>query len=213
MHRAAVDAAVAAGAEHVVYTSHTAAGARPEPLFAPAVGHAETERDLAASGLRWTALRNGFHASSALQMAQAGLRTGELRVPVDGPVCWTTQEDLAVAAAVALTEPDRFQGPTPPLTGAELLDMDDVARLLSELTGRRVVRTTVPDEEYTADLRAAGTPDAYVPLFLSYFTAARRGDFATTDPTLTGLLGRTPTTVRDALAAELRGTAWTSRSA
>lgn len=205
VHRPAIDAAVAAGARRIVYTSHMAAAAQPEPLFAPAVGHAETERDLRAAGVACTALRNGFHASSALHMIGSGLETGELRLPADGPVCWTTQEDLAVAAATALTEPDRLDGPTPPLTGTEALDMEDVARLLSELTGRQIRRTTVSDEEYVAELTAGGTPGAYVPLLLTFFTAARRGDFATTDPTLSGLLGRTPTGLRDTLAAQLGG--------
>ncbi|WP_299037916.1 NAD(P)H-binding protein [uncultured Pseudokineococcus sp.] len=202
-HRAAVEAAVAAGAERIVYTSHMAAAASPAPLFAPAVEHAETERDLRASGVASTALRNGFHTASALQMIGAGLQTGDLRLPADGPVCWTTQEDLAAAAVLALTDPDRFGTTTPPLTGTELLDMDDVARLLSDLTGRQITRSTVSDEEYAAGLVASGTPEAYVPLIMSFFTAGRRGDFATTDPALADLLGRTPTTARDALAAQL----------
>lgn len=202
-HRTAVDAAVAAGAQRVVYTSHMAAGAEPGPLFAPAVAHAETERHLAASGVAWTALRDGFHTTSALQMLGRGLETGELRLPEGGPVCWTAQEDLAVAAAVALTEPGRLQGTTPPLTGGELLDLEEVAGVVSGLTGRQVRVTTVSDEEYVADLAAAGTPEAYVPLLLTFFTAARRGDFATLDPTLGELLGREPVRVRDVLAAEL----------
>lgn len=39
------------------------------------------------------------------------------------------QRDLAVAAALVLTEPDRQDGATPLLTGIALLDMDDRARV------------------------------------------------------------------------------------
>lgn len=48
-HARAISAAVAAGAQHLVYTSHMAAG--PQSLFAPAVGHARTEQDLQESGV------------------------------------------------------------------------------------------------------------------------------------------------------------------
>jgi hypothetical protein len=36
-------------------------------------------------------------------------------------------------------------------------------------------------------------------MLLGFFQAARRGDFAATDPTLAELLGRTPRTVTDLL--------------
>lgn len=202
-HRAAIEAAVAAGAQRVVYTSHMAAGAAPAPLFAPAVGHAETERDLESSGVPATSLRNGFHATSALHVLGRGVETGELRLPEGGPVCWTAQEDLAVAAAAALLDPERLSGTTPPLTGREALDLEELAEVVSGATGRRTTVTTVSDEQYLAELAAAGTPEQYGPLLLSFFTAARRGDLAATDPTLGELLGREPVSVRDVLAAQL----------
>ncbi|GAA2018841.1 NAD(P)H-binding protein [Pseudokineococcus marinus] len=202
-HVAAVDAAVAAGARRVVYTSHMAAGATPAPLFAPAVGHAETERHLERSAVASTALRDGFHATSALPMLGRGVETGELRLPEGGPVCWTAQDDLGVAAAVALTEPERLSGTTPPLTGSELLDMDEVADVVAELTGRPLRRTTVSDESFLAERMAAGMPEAYARLALTFFTAGRRGDFAATDPALADLLGREPVRLRDVLAAQL----------
>jgi NAD(P)H dehydrogenase (quinone) len=202
-HRAAIDAAAAAGVERIVYTSHMAAG--PGTLFVPAQGHAETERDLQASGIPFTSLRDGFHASSALFMLGRGLQTGEVRLPADGPVSWTAQADLAEAAALALTNPERLQGITPALTGAAALDMADLVAIVSELTGRTITRTVVPDEEYLADLVAAGTPEEYTDIALTFFTAARRGEFAAVDPTLAGILGRAPVAVRDVLVAGLGG--------
>lgn len=60
-----------------------------------------------SAGVAWTALRNSFHTCTSLQMSGAGLETGDLHLPAENPMSWTTQEDLAVAAALALTEPDR----------------------------------------------------------------------------------------------------------
>lgn len=110
---------------------------------------------------------------------------------------------LAEAAAVALTEPDRLDGITSALTGAQALDMTDLAGIVSDLTGRTITRTTVSDEEYLADLIAAGTREEYAGLALTFFTAGRRGEFATVDPTLGEILGRDPIPVRDVLAAGL----------
>ena len=48
---------------------------------------------------------------------------------------------------------------------------------------------------------AAGTPAVYADLLLGTFRAARGGDFAATDPALETLLGRSPRTMRQTLAA------------
>ena len=103
-HKDAIEAAKTAGAEHIVYTSHMAAAA--PSLFAPAQGHAQTERDLQEAGVPFTSLRDGFHATSAMWMLGDALQTGEIRLPADGPVSWTAHADLADAAVIALTDHD-----------------------------------------------------------------------------------------------------------
>jgi NAD(P)H dehydrogenase (quinone) len=96
-HRTAIDAARAAGARRILYTSHL--GSSPESLFAPMADHAATEAALRDSGVAFTSLRNGFYAGTALQLLGAALETGELAAPADGPVSWTSHPDLAEAAA------------------------------------------------------------------------------------------------------------------
>src|SRR2546425_1240518 len=59
-HRAAIDAAKAAGVAHVAYTSC----ADPDPRFMVAADHWATEQVLAASGLGWTALRHKIGRAS-----------------------------------------------------------------------------------------------------------------------------------------------------
>jgi len=187
-HRNAIDAAREAGVERIVYTSHQAAS--PASKFAPAADHAATEAILEESGVAFTSLRDGFHAASALMMASHA--DGALALPQDGPVSWTTHDDLAVAAAVALTT-DEFDGPTPPLTGPEALDFAAVAELLGL---RRVV---VPDEDYVAGLVSHGTPEPIARMLLSMFLASRAGEFDVVDPTLERLLGRRPKTLSEAI--------------
>jgi len=76
-------------------------------------------------------------------------------------------------------------------------------RQQSQLTGRQITRVTVSDDEWKDRLVAQGTPEGYANYALEIFTASRRGEFAAADPTLGQLLGRTPTTFRDVLAATL----------
>jgi NAD(P)H dehydrogenase (quinone) len=133
-HRSAIEAARAAGAGRILYTSHQ--GANPASPFSPMPDHAATETMLQESGVPFTAFRNGFYATSALMLLKQALETGVLAAPEDGPVSWTAPADLAEAAAVVLAE-GGFEGATPALTGPAALDLADLAELASELTGHR----------------------------------------------------------------------------
>ena len=198
---AAIDAAYRAGADRVLYTGHQAANA--ESLFAPARDHAAVEAHLEACGRPYTSLRNGYYSTTSLRFhAGDATQTGELVAPADGPVSWTMPGDLAEAAAAILAGEGRFDGPTPPLTAADALDLQAVAAVLSEASGRTVRRVVVDDEDYVERLIDRGTHEPFARLFLGSFHAARRGEFAVTDPTLERLIGRPPTTVRDVLANE-----------
>ncbi|MFF9165194.1 NAD(P)H-binding protein [Streptomyces longwoodensis] len=191
-HRAAIDAARAAGAERILYTSHQ--GADADSLFAPMPDHAATERYLTTTGAPFTSLRNGFYAATVPLLLGGALETGELRAPADGPVSWTTHDDLAEAAAVLLADEGRYEGPTPPLTAARAYDLDDVAGILTRIGGRTVRRVVVEDEDWTAGLVGHGMPAEQADLLLGMFHASRRGEFATTGSALEDLLGR-PATV------------------
>lgn len=197
-HRAAIDAARAAGVSRIVYTSQMAAS--PSSAFPPAVDHAATEELLDRSGLAWTALRHGFYASSALLFLGDAPDTGRFEAPQDGKVAWTAHADLAAGAAAILADPGRFEGPTPPLTGAEALDFADLTVLASRLRDRPIERRVVPDEDFAARMTARGVPAGAVNVTLGMYRAARAGEFATVDPTLEGLIGRPATAMRDLMA-------------
>ena len=87
LHRAAIDAAITAGARRILYTSH--AGARHDSHFQACRDHAATEDALSASGVAFTALRNGFYAATVGQFLGQALGSGQIVLPTDGPVSWT----------------------------------------------------------------------------------------------------------------------------
>ena len=200
-HRAAIDAAVAAGARRIVYTSHM--GASASSRFQACRDHAADEEALRAAGVPFTSLRNGFHAASAAQFLGHAVESGDIALPADGPVSWTAHADLADAAAAILADEGRFDGPTPPLTAARALTFDDIAGIATKVTGRTITRTTVPDDQFRARLTAGGVPAGAADQLLGIFAASRAGEFSAVDPTLATLLGREPTALSTVLRAQL----------
>ncbi|MFF7340367.1 SDR family oxidoreductase [Streptomyces sp. NPDC008163] len=196
-HRTAIDAAVKAGADRILYTSQM--GAAHDSRFQACRDHARTEDLLRATGLPWTSLRNGFYAASALRFLEAARGTGDIALPADGPVAWTGHDDLAEATAAILADEGRFEGPTPPLTGPAALDFDAVAALAAQVTGRPFTRTVVPGDAFRGQVLAHGAPAPVADLMLSIFAAARGGEFTAVDPALAGLIGREPTAFRTLL--------------
>jgi uncharacterized protein YbjT (DUF2867 family) len=197
-HVTAIDAARAAGARRILYTSHQAAA--EDSLFAPMPDHAATERHLSTTGTPFTALRNGFYAATVARLLGRALETGELIAPADGPVSWTALADLAEAAAIILADEGRIDGPTPPLTAPEAQDLADIAGILADLTGRTIRRVVADDAEWTASMVDHGLPVEAASTLLGMFHAARRGEFATTAAELGKLLGRPATPIRSLLA-------------
>ena len=130
-------------------------------------------------------------------------QSGHIVGPLDGPVAWTTHDDLAAIAAVALTQPGALDGITPPLTASQSLDLADLAALASELTGQNVERVVTDDAEFRANMIKRGAPAKRVEITMGFYAASRNGEFAATDPTLARLLNRAPISMRDFLAERL----------
>lgn len=194
-HHRAIDAAVDAGAKRILYTS--AHGTGFDTPYPPLAIHAATEQHLAATGVAWTALRNGFYGDPT-QLLGRWQETGVIAMPADGPFSWVDRRDAAEAAAAILTADDAFDGPID-LTLPEPVTLVDFAAAASELTGRQINRIIVDDEKWVADETANGVPEAVARFTLSMFQATRSGHFSASAPTLSRLLGRKPRGITDQL--------------
>ncbi len=173
-HRAAVDAAVAAGVQRVVYLSFV--GAAPDAVFTFARDHWHTEQYLRGTGLRWTFLRdNLYHRGLALMVGDDGVLRGPA---AEGRVASVAHDDIAdVATAVLLDErPRRHDGATYDVTGPEALTLDEVASALSRATGRDVVyRPETVDEAY-ASRASSGAARFAIDGWVSSYRAIAAGE-------------------------------------
>lgn len=195
-HRKAIDAAVEAGAQRILYTS--AHGTGFDTPYPPLAIHAATEQHLAASGVPWTALRNGFYGDLS-QLIGPWQEMGVIATPADGPFSWVDRREAAEAAAEILTGDASIDGPVD-LTLPSPVTLADFASVASERTGRHIERVVIDDETWVADEVANGTPEEVARFTLSWFQATRGGYFAHSDSRLSQLLGRAPRKATDQLA-------------
>jgi NAD(P)H dehydrogenase (quinone) len=202
-HKAAIDAAVAAGVRSIAYTS----GINPSDSNPIGVmwEHRQTEDHLRASTSGWTFLRNSIYAEILLPSAQAALASGtHVTNEGDGRVAYIARNDCADAAAAVLAT-EGHEGKAYDVTGDVALGAGDLAAVWSELGGRPIEVVQVDDAAMTAGfVEHAGMPQPVAEVYASFGTGARRGYGAPVSTTFTDLTGRRPTPVRDILAAGLR---------
>ncbi|TCP43453.1 uncharacterized protein YbjT (DUF2867 family) [Tamaricihabitans halophyticus] len=192
LHRNTIEAAVAAGAERIVYTSQH--GVAPGNPYPPSEFHLATEAMLAESPADWTALRNAAYGPLE-QVLGPWRETGQIVQPADGPVPYVDRDEIAEATAIVLADRPSFDGAVD-LTAPRAVTFDDVAGIASELTGRTISRVVPGDEQWVADQIARGVPEQMARLLLTFYEASRAGYFAETSPLLTQLLDREPAGVR-----------------
>ncbi|MGE0159779.1 MAG: NAD(P)H-binding protein [Gemmatimonadales bacterium] len=132
LHQIAIDAAVAAGVQHIVYTSYVDAERNTSPI---AADHRLTEAMLRASGVAWTALRDQWYADRIVGEAAEMVAAGRAIVdPNEVGAAYVTREDCAAAAAAVLTSPGH-ENRIYEITGPERTLRRDIARIASEITG------------------------------------------------------------------------------
>lgn len=157
-HRNAVEAAVAQGVRHIVYTSLIAADEPGNPAIVKH-DHRATEEIIEASGAEWTHLRDSQYAEAvALAMAIPAIQMG--RKPdncSDGRVGFVSRDDC-VATAVGVLTQDGHGNKAYTLTGPELISIPEAMAMVTELSGKPITVEQVDDEAMIAYFDSLGVP-------------------------------------------------------
>lgn len=173
-HRNAIDAAVAAGVRHIVYTSYVMADPACPSTVVP--DHLRTHELLERSGLDVTILRNGLYAETPVtQILPPAVARGVLVDNTDGAAgAFVHRDDCAAVAAAVLTS-SGHEGRTYDITGPELLSFADLTALAAKVTGRPVGYTSVEDAALDAQLAAGGVPEEVRGMIVSFGVSLRQG--------------------------------------
>lgn len=223
-HKAAIDAAAAAGVRHILYTSFIGIDDPTNPAEVRH-DHIETETAMRASGMAWTMLRDAHYADAMILMAGPGMMpSGKwFSNAGDGREAMVWRDDCVACAVAALTTPGH-ENRIYNITGPELQSFDEVAALIREITGCPMVHVQVDDEGQYAIFDAMGIPrrpvdDQYVggipwnsDDMVTFAQAIRGGYLAIVSDDVERLTGRKARSVRamieankDMLRAAARG--------
>jgi NAD(P)H dehydrogenase (quinone) len=196
LHRDFIDSAARAGVRQVVYLSFVNASATSGFLLGR--DHGATEDHLRASGLDWTFVQDNFYAEILPTFAD---EDGIIRGPAgQGRVAAVSQRDVGAVVAHVLADPREHVGRAYQLTGPDALSFDEVAAVLTAVTGRphRFVDETL--DEARASRAHLGAPDWLVDAWISTYTAIRDGELEHVDGDVARLLGRPATSFEEAVA-------------
>ncbi|WP_331766966.1 NAD(P)H-binding protein [Embleya sp. NBC_00896] len=183
-HITAVDAAVAAGVERIVYVSFL--GAAPDATFTFARDHWHTEQHIRSTRLRYTFLRDSFYLAALPAMVGAD---GFLRGPAGhGRVSAVAHNDIADAATAVLLG-RAHDGVTYNLTGPAALTLAEAAAEIGRFAGRPITYVPETRDEAYASRAQYNAPAWELAGWVSSYEAIATGEMSAVSqaiPTLTG---------------------------
>jgi NAD(P)H dehydrogenase (quinone) len=211
-HRAAIDAAAAAGVRHLVYTSFV--NVEPSNPAVVTIDHRETEELIRASGIDWTFLRDAHYADAMILNASplfiaSGVWLTSTRGAREAMVWREDCVDCAVSVLTRNGHENRFYS----ITGPNRENFSEVAAMLTEITGRPVKVVETDDAGMYAHFDALGIPRkpvddhsvAGIPWnsddMVSFERAIREGYLDVRTDDVERLTGRKARSVRDMIVA------------
>lgn len=195
-HASAIDAAVAAGVERIVYFSVVRAS--PGAVFTLSRHHWATEEHIRASGVAFSFLQMSLYLDFIPRFAGAD---GVIRGPADeGRLAPVARDDLAdVAVEVLLGR--RHDGQAFPVTGGERFTLAEAAERLSRLTGKRIAFHDETLEQAYDSRSHYGAPDWEVEGWVSSYVAIAKGEFDVVSDAVRDIAGHPPMTLESYVQA------------
>jgi uncharacterized protein YbjT (DUF2867 family) len=195
MARTLVDEAKKAGVKHIVKLSVIKADAATETKIGR--WHREIEKYIEGSGIPYTFLRpssfmqnySNFDFRSIKSEGKFYHSTG------NGRVSCIDVRDIAAVAVEALTG-SGHEGKVYELTGPEALSNQEVAGILSEVTGRQVEFVDVPEDAARNTMLQHQTPEWMVDAMLELERAYKQDQYSEMTNTVEQLAGRPPHSFR-----------------
>lgn len=190
-HRNVVDAAIAAGVKHIVYTSVLKASDNLK--FTAGIDHYHTETFLKESGIAYTSLRNTFYIEVLPGLLGGALKTGQWYYAAgDGKANFAARADMAEAIANVAISSAAHANKIYEIAGNRSYTFPEIADVLNRVTGKTIQYIPVSIDELKEGMKQAGVPEAYIPMYASIADAFRVGELDSDDTSLEKLLQREP---------------------
>lgn len=200
-HKAAIQAAKAAGVGRIVYTSILKGDASPMIL---AQDHIATEAALQASGLPVTLLRNGWYTENYTGALGAAIQHGAIiGAAGEGKVASAARADYAEAIAVTALGADHA-GKTYELAGDSAHSGADLAAAVARASGKPVAYVNLPQAEYAKALEGFGLPAGFAAVLADSDAQSGHGALFDDSHTLSRLIGRPTTPMAETVAAAVK---------
>ncbi|MCO6386105.1 SDR family oxidoreductase [Aliihoeflea sp. 40Bstr573] len=200
-HSNVIEAAKKNGVKRIVYTSLLRADSSPLSLAAE---HAETEKQLKASGIAHTILRNGWYTENYAGSLKGAVEAGALIGSAgEGRISSAARADYADAAVAVLTTTGH-DGKTYELAGDDSFSLAELAAEVSKQSGKQIAYNDLPEADYAKALEGFGLPAGLAASIAGWDAAAGQGALFDDSNSLSKLTGRPTTpfaqTVKAALA-------------
>jgi NAD(P)H dehydrogenase (quinone) len=197
-HQNVVKAAQEANVQYIVYTSVQRKNETANsPLWVVAESHLQTEQWLRESGIPHTILKNTLYMDFIPAfVGEHVFETGSVYLPAgDGKVSAVLRAEMAEATANVLLSPEHA-GKVYDFTHNEAFSYNEVADILSQISGNTIQYTSPTAEAYAETLSKFGLPAEAIGIFSGFAVAQAQGELDITSNQLETLLGRKPTKIQ-----------------
>ena len=155
----------------------------------------QVENQLVASEIPYTIAHNGLYADALPFLLGNGvLEKGVLIPSATGRAAVASRSDLGEALARIISA-DKPYAQHVTLSNSQSWSRIDIARILSEISGKNVPVVDATPDEYIAYQEQSGIPLFYAKFAADWAAAMKEGEFGDTDPLLETILGRKPTSL------------------
>jgi NAD(P)H dehydrogenase (quinone) len=200
-HTNAIEAAKAAGVEHLIYTSVVGAD---QTTMILAADHQATEAVLAEAGVPYTLLRNSWYHENYTATLPATLERGVIVGSAgEGKVSAASRLDYAEAAAVVLST-EGHVGAVYELAGDTGYTQAELAAEITAQSGTPVAYQDIPVADYEKMLaEVVGLPAPVAAMVADIDRAVSEGNLFVATGDLSRLIGRPTTPLATAVSAAL----------
>lgn len=200
-HKAAIDAAMENKVSLLVYTSLLKAGNSPLLL---ANEHAQTEAYLKEVNAPYVILRNGWYTENYSDNVNHILATKTVvGAAKQGIISSASRQDYADAAVCILTDANSHIGETYELAGDKGFSLKGFAEEISNLTSTSLNLVDMDAKDYCQALTDAGLPEGMATAISDAELHAGSGWLHDDSQTLSRLIGRPTTPLKESLIASL----------